>query len=227
MFELCQAGASPQLHGHDTHPGLTQFPPKEMKNNSLDNSFGSAQLSLATCSCRRRTTPLGLYTKNADLLAQYFRLNQPSLSTLRRILDKKLLAEAAANAGLSVLPSWCPQNINELVTIAPSLSYPLLIKPRTQVHRRSNDKGVVVRSELELKKDYQSFIQDELGRTENLVAETNVMLQRFVSDANQSVHSITGFYRSDGRAFCGSPRGQSIATDGASRCRGLLRVSAG
>jgi D-aspartate ligase len=142
-----------------------------------------------------------LYTKNADLLAQYFRLNQPSLSTLRRILDKKLLAEAAANAGLSVLPSWCPQNINELVTIAPSLSYPLLIKPRTQVHRRSNDKGVVVRSELELKKDYQSFIQDELGRTENLVAETNVMLQRFVSDANQSVHSITGFIDRTGELF--------------------------
>jgi len=69
------------------------------------------------------------------------------------------------------------------------------------VHRRSNDKGVVVRSELELKKDYQSFIQDELGRTENLVAETNVMLQRFVSDANQSVHSITGFIDRTGELF--------------------------
>lgn len=142
-----------------------------------------------------------LYTENADLLSQYFHVKLPSLSTLRRILDKKLLAEAASNAGLSVLPSWCPQNVDELAALAPSLSYPILIKPRTQVHRRHNNKGVVVYSPSELKKSYQLFIEDELGRARNLLAETNVMLQRFVTDASQAVHSITGFIDRTGELF--------------------------
>jgi D-aspartate ligase len=142
-----------------------------------------------------------LYAENAALLGQYFLLNQPPLSTLRRILDKKLLAEAASQAGLAVLRSWCPQNIDELAAYAPSLCYPILIKPRTQVHRRRNDKGVLVHSAFELKKSYQSFIEGELGRNEKLLAETNVMLQQFVSNANEAVHSITGFVDRTGELF--------------------------
>lgn len=112
---------------------------------------------------------------------------------MRRILDKKLLAEAAAAAGMSILQSWFPQDINELTELAPTLPYPILIKPRTQVHRIRNDKGVVVYTEEALKRYYQSFIEHNSSGTKRLLAEKNVLLQRFVGDASQSVHSISGF----------------------------------
>jgi predicted ATP-grasp superfamily ATP-dependent carboligase len=102
-----------------------------------------------------------LYTSNASLLARYFRLYQPPIETIRRILDKALLEEAALSAGLAVLPSWDPQNLDELAEMAPHLPYPVLIKPRTHVHRLRNDKGVVVRSPAELVAEYPRFLARE------------------------------------------------------------------
>ncbi|MET4391709.1 D-aspartate ligase [Bradyrhizobium sp. F1.4.3] len=134
-----------------------------------------------------------LYAENQAQLAPYFLLYQPSMQTMRRILDKKLLAEAATAAGMSVLQSWYPQNIDELTALAPTLPYPILIKPRTQVHRSRNDKGVVVHSENELQQRYKAFVEEDAVRSKRLVAEKNIILQRFVGNSNQAVHSITGF----------------------------------
>lgn len=134
-----------------------------------------------------------LYAEKQAQLAPYFLLYQPSLQTMRRILDKKLLAEAAAAAGMSILQSWFPQDTNELDELAPTLPYPILIKPRTQVHRSRSDKGVVAYSEEELKRHYQAFVEDNSSRTKRLLVEKNVFLQRFIGDASQSVHSICGF----------------------------------
>ena len=52
-----------------------------------------------------------IYAENAPLLERHFRLYHPPITSLRRILDKKLFSDAAISAGLSVLPSWrrsCP-----------------------------------------------------------------------------------------------------------------------
>jgi len=134
-----------------------------------------------------------LYADNQARLAPYFRLYQPTVETVRRILDKKLLAEAAVAVGMSVLPSWYPQNAGELIALAPTLPYPVLIKPRSQVHRSRNDKGLVVYSEDELKQHYRAFIEDDTQRNKRFLAEENVILQRFLPDAGQCVHSISGF----------------------------------
>lgn len=134
-----------------------------------------------------------LYAEHQKRLAPYFRLYQPTAETIRRILDKKLLAEAAMAVGMSVLPSWYPQNADELNALAPMLPYPVLIKPRSQVHRSRNDKGVVVYSEDELKKQYRGFVEDDTRRDNLFLAEENVILQRFLPDAGQCVHSISGF----------------------------------
>ena len=91
-----------------------------------------------------------MYAENAALLARYFCMYQPSIATLQRILDKKLFADAAINSGLAVLPSWDPRNIDDVAELAPTLPYPVLIKPRTHVHRLRNDKGVVAGSSGEL-----------------------------------------------------------------------------
>ena len=91
-----------------------------------------------------------IYAENALLLERHFRLYHPPISSLRRILDKKLFSDAAISVGLSVLPSWDPLSLEELAALAPNLPFPILIKPRTHVHRVRNDKGVVVDSPHEL-----------------------------------------------------------------------------
>lgn len=137
-----------------------------------------------------------LYTSNAPLLARYFRLYQPSIETVRRILDKALLEEAALRAGLAVLPSWDPQNPDELADMAPHLPYPVLIKPRTHVHRLRNDKGVVVRSPEELAAEYPRFLARERYRFDDTPRAPDAVrpvIQKFVEIGREGVISISGF----------------------------------
>jgi D-aspartate ligase len=145
-----------------------------------------------------------LYALHAPELERYFRVAQPPLPVLLRILDKKLFAEAATRAGLAVLPSWGPRNLAEVVDLAPILPYPILIKPRTHVHRLRNDKGIVVDSADQLKLKYQQFIDREQTRTVDnpLLRDASApILQHFVRVGIEGVHSVTGFIDRTGELF--------------------------
>lgn len=137
-----------------------------------------------------------LYTSNAPILARYFRLYQPPIETIERILDKALLEKAATIAGLAVLPSWDPQSADELAELAPRLPYPVLIKPRTHVHRLRNDKGVVVHSPDELAAEYPRFLARERYRfddTARAPGAVRPVIQKFVNIGREGVVSISGF----------------------------------
>jgi D-aspartate ligase len=137
-----------------------------------------------------------LYAANADLLSKYFRVYQPSLETVRSILDKQKFADAASKAELAVLPSWYPGDDKELEALAPDLPYPILIKPRTHVHRLRNDKGVVVRSVDQLIRQYRLFLDREQYRAESnpIAPDANrPILQQFVNVGREGVLSVTGF----------------------------------
>ncbi|MGY8662707.1 ATP-grasp domain-containing protein [Bradyrhizobium sp. UFLA05-109] len=145
-----------------------------------------------------------IYTENTELLARYFCMYQPSLATLQRILNKKLLADAAINAGLTVLPSWDPRSIDDVAKLAPNLPYPILIKPRTHVHRLRSDKGIVAYSCSELLNKYQLFVDSERDRAADkpLLADARLpILQQFVRVGCEGVHSVTGFIDRTGELF--------------------------
>jgi D-aspartate ligase len=145
-----------------------------------------------------------MYTENAALLERHFRLYQSPIATLRRILDKKLFSDAATSAGLAVLPSWDPRSIDDVAALAPALPYPILIKPRTHVHRLRNDKGVVVRSSGELLEKYQRFVDREQARAADnpLLTDAGLpILQQFVRVGGEGVHSVTGFIDRTGELF--------------------------
>ena len=61
-----------------------------------------------------------LYTLNAAQLAKHFCLYLPSIDSIRQILDKRSFEDAATRAGLTVLPSWEPQTLEEVDALAPS-----------------------------------------------------------------------------------------------------------
>jgi D-aspartate ligase len=145
-----------------------------------------------------------LYALNATELGQYFRIVQPGVPVLLTILDKKLFADAAIRAGLSVLPSWTPRTVAEVAKLAPCLPYPLLIKPRTHVHRLRNDKGVVVHSADELTVQYGRFVDREKARagdSSDLHDAKLPILQQFVRVGSEGVYSVTGFINQTGELF--------------------------
>jgi D-aspartate ligase len=145
-----------------------------------------------------------LYTANAGLLAQYFCMYQPSIESMQRILNKELVADAATRAGLAVLPSWNPRNVDELAALAPTLRYPILIKPRSHIQRIRNDKGIVVHSAHELMQKYQEFVAREEDRpadSSRSPGDSLPLLQQFVRVGKEGVHSITGFVDRTGELF--------------------------
>ncbi len=145
-----------------------------------------------------------LYTENAAELGRYFRVAQPSIATLLNILDKKLFADAAVRAGLAVLPTWDPRNIDDVAVLAPTLPYPILIKPRTHVHRLRNDKGIVVESAPDLISQYRRFVDREQVRAadSSLLPDASLpILQQFVRVGSEGVHSVTGFIDRTGELF--------------------------
>jgi D-aspartate ligase len=146
-----------------------------------------------------------LYATNLDVLTQQFRVYQPSLATIHNILDKKLFEAAATKAGLAVLPSWHPRDIQEVTALMPRLPYPILIKPRTQVHRLWTDKGIVVYSAKDLIHQYEQFVDRERARvsdTNPLLADAHKpILQQFVTVGDEGVLSVTGFIDQSGNCF--------------------------
>jgi D-aspartate ligase len=88
--------------------------------------------------------------------------------------------------------------------LAPTLPYPILIKPRTHVHRLRNDKGIVVHSANELNDQYRRFVDREQARAgyDPLLRDSNLpILQQFVRVRGEGVYSITGFIDRTGGLF--------------------------
>jgi hypothetical protein len=130
-------------------------------------------------------------------------LNQPSVTSMTTILDKKLFAEAAIRAGITIIPSWECRSLRELVKLAPSLPYPILIKPRTHVHRLRNDKGTVAHTEVELIDMYCQVLSREAfhGENEHLPDASLPVLQQFVDVPDEGVYSVSGYIDRTGSLF--------------------------
>lgn len=141
-----------------------------------------------------------LYAERAADLGSCYRLYQPPIAVIRRILDKKLLAEAAIEAGLTVLPSWHPSTVADVARLAPSLPYPVLIKRSTHVHHAVNHKGVVVRAAGDLVREYESYLRQESVRCTGV--SPLPFLQRLVNvEEAGGVCSVSGFIDRTGELF--------------------------
>lgn len=144
-----------------------------------------------------------LYAANAPLLQRHFQLQIPPIETIKCILDKKLLADAATQAGLAVLPTWEPRSLADVVALAPTLIYPILIKPRTHLHRVHNDKGRIAHSPDELIEGFREYVLRENGEAGmSLTADSCLpLLQHFVMLGSDGVRSVSGFIDKTGELF--------------------------
>jgi D-aspartate ligase len=95
--------------------------------------------------------------------------------------------------------------LQEVKALMHRLPYPILIKPRTQVHRLWTDKGVVVHSAGDLISQYEQFVDRERARVSDpnpLLADAHLpILQQFVTVGAEGVLSVTGFIDRTGKCF--------------------------
>jgi D-aspartate ligase len=77
-----------------------------------------------------------LVSAHREELAHHFRLFSPPLEALGRVLDKGRLALDGAAAGLPIPRTWSPADEAELDRVAAAATFPLFVKPRTQIAGR-------------------------------------------------------------------------------------------
>jgi predicted ATP-grasp superfamily ATP-dependent carboligase len=145
-----------------------------------------------------------LLAANAAALGEYFRMYQPPLATVVRVLDKQALHAACEAAGIATVPTWFPRSEDEVARLAREAPFPLLIKARTQVLRSPQTKGIVARSPEELLPCYRAF--QERGRylpgiERHFGDVTRPMVQTFLADAATRVYSMCGFIDRSGELF--------------------------
>jgi len=137
-----------------------------------------------------------MFASNAEALSKRFILYQPGLETLIRLLDKKKLHAACVEAAVSTVRTWFPESEAEALRLGPELTFPLMIKPRTQVMLATMNKGVVVHSRADLMPRYRAFLAGERYLSPSLADFGDVshpMLQAFHVRAAEGIYSIGGF----------------------------------
>jgi D-aspartate ligase len=143
------------------------------------------------------------YAAYADKLSPHFCLYAPPIETMDRILDKGRLQTAFVDAGVHVPKSWMVPNEAAISQIADTLLFPLIIKPRTHVRRRRNDKGEVVANQDQLVRALR-----RIGRSERFfdtdcdhANSQEFFLQQFFDALPKGVLSVTGFMDRSGTHF--------------------------
>ena len=65
-----------------------------------------------------------------DRLPTWLRVPMPGPDALATVLDKQRTAALAEAVGVPIPRTWCPENADAVATLAPELSYPVVVKPR-------------------------------------------------------------------------------------------------
>lgn len=141
-----------------------------------------------------------LIARHQDVLSQHFLLYSPSLTTIRTLLNKQMLAELCKTLGIPTPQSFFPKSNHEVLTLAEELEYPVLIKPLTQVCMPYNHKGGIIRSAGDLPDAYTKMMrsmQYETGFAQNESGITWPMIQQYFPGAANSIYSLSGFVSED------------------------------
>lgn len=120
----------------------------------------------------------------------------PKAEAVRDCLFKARFATAMAETGIPTPPTATPTNLDEALSVAELIGYPLVLKPRSHVHIGGH-RGHVVTSPAELRLGFRPFPVGPSPYDPNLAMP---LLQRYISPDAARVVSVTGFIDETGRA---------------------------
>ena len=135
-------------------------------------------------------------------LEKHYRLYQPSVDVMLRLLDKKALHQACREVGVDTPPTLFPGRAEEAARAGSELGFPLLVKPRTQVLSTTRIKAVLVRRPEDLAASYAGVVASSLyqpGVRAPLAGIDSPMMQAYRGDAHENIYSLAGFIDRGGR----------------------------
>lgn len=144
-----------------------------------------------------------LYALFRAPLEKNFRLYQADVDAVFALLNKRLLAEHAQAVGLATPPTWFPETAEDAEAVAREATFPVLLKPTTEILSEQHIKGERVGSADELVPRWRHFAQyryaELLTRTHPDVARP--MIQAYLPEAEHGIESVSGFIDETGTRF--------------------------
>jgi len=137
-----------------------------------------------------------LIADRARDLGRFYRLYPPGAETVLRLLDKRTLHEACAQAGIDTVTTAFPASVEEARIASDELGFPLLLKPRTQILSLTRAKGMFVEAPANLPHAYTRFLAHNRYASDlaRVLPDAHLpMLQAFRPQANDGIYSIAGF----------------------------------
>lgn len=144
-----------------------------------------------------------LVAEHRSELERHYRLHQPGVDVMLRLLDKKALYEACAAAGIDTPRTRFPASAAEAARAGTELGFPLLIKPRTQVLLSARVKGALVRRSDELAAAYSGVVAASRfhpGVRPSLAGLDSPLMQPYHGQGDESIYSVAGYISLGGRA---------------------------
>jgi predicted ATP-grasp superfamily ATP-dependent carboligase len=145
-----------------------------------------------------------LYALHRGELATHFRLYQPSVDVIYSLLNKERLWRACNMVGIDMPQTWFLHEGDDIGSLGHELTYPLLVKPQTQILFWPHAKGKVVRSRQALRRTYDRLVSRTSYSPALLAYDPGVMrplLQVYLPHAAQSIYSVSGFVDESGDLF--------------------------
>jgi D-aspartate ligase len=151
-----------------------------------------------------------LYSRHFKVLSKYFHVLSAPADVCYRLVNKALLYRDAEAAGLGVPRTWFPENGDDLARCAREATFPVLVKPRTQVMFRTQSKGAYVENRSDLARFYD-VISNQPYEANLLKLDPSAarpMVQEFHPEAGTAIYNISAFVR-EGR-ICGARAGRKL-----------------
>ena len=138
-----------------------------------------------------------LYARHRERLSAKFHVGPLDINAIHKLLHKRHLAEHARAAGLETPTTWFPEDEGDLERVLARATFPVLIKPVTQVLFESRSKGQIVRRPEDLRAAYRNFLKLRHG-SEIVAYDASVekpMVQEYYTEAHTGIYNIAGYAR--------------------------------
>lgn len=150
-----------------------------------------------------------LYTRHREALSRHYLLGPAGVGAIYDLLNKLRLQQACGEVGIDVPRSWFAEDRAALPALAAEITYPVIVKPQTQIFLWPHQKGRVVRSAEDLAGLYDDFLAsthhaDSVRSHDPGVARP--LLQAFLEGASEGIYNLAGFVAEDGTAVVAASR---------------------
>jgi predicted ATP-grasp superfamily ATP-dependent carboligase len=141
-----------------------------------------------------------LYAKYRRELSRYFALPSGSYDAIYTLLNKSQLMAACQTLGIAAPQSRTLSSVQDLARVRAESSFPVLIKPATQVMFESREKGTVVHTPAAFSASYLDF--QKLPYSAPLLrVDPSVrwpLVQEYFEDAASNIYNLSGYVGRDG-----------------------------